>query len=128
MDQLLDPIEKYLDHTGDITEYVVRGAITNCSSGSSHDVLNMPYSHGVFLKSQPQANIADSASIVNITSFGICSVTSAKCVPAITSKWVNMADTKLTIDGEDALLKNAKLCCVTGGIISISDSGQNIDA
>ena len=118
-------MEKYLECRSDITEYVVRGGEIRCSSGTLPDVLNMPYSHGVFLKNQPQMNIADSVVGANIICFGGCTVTQSICVPSIASKWVNMSSTKLTIDGEDALLKNANLVCVVGGRITISDSGQN---
>ena len=125
MADVADTIEKYLKGTSDITEYVVRGGTINCSLGTLPDVLNMPYSHGVFLKDQPQMNIADSVSGSNIICFGGCTVTKSKCVPSIATKWINMAGTKLKIDGEDALLKNANLICVIGGRITISDSGQS---
>ena len=84
----------------------------------------MPYSHGVFLKGQPQANIADSVNGVNIISFGMCAITRGACVPSIATRWINMSNTKLTIDDIEALLKNARLFCVVGGKITISNSGQ----
>jgi len=117
-------VEKYLLDEGNISEYVVRGGTVECTSGSHPDVLNMPYSHGVFLKDQPQLNITDSVGGVNIISFGACAVTGAKCVPATASNWINLSKTKLHIDEEEALIKNAKLFCTVGGKISIIDSGQ----
>ena len=117
-------IKKYLSGINDKSEYVVRGATIYCSAGALPDVLNAPYSHGVFLMGKPQLNIADSASGSNIICFGGCAITQTKCAPSIASKWINMAPTKLKIDGEDALLKNANLVCAAGGRITISDSGQ----
>lgn len=117
-------VEKYLECGGNITEYVVRGGKTRCTSGSHPDVLNMPYSHGVFLKGQPQMNIADSNTGMNVISFGTCAITRAKCVPALPADWVNLSVTKLRIDDEEALMKDAKLFCTIGGKISITDSGQ----
>ena len=117
-------VKKYLDDGGNITEYVVRGGTVNCSAGSHPDVLNMPYSHGVFLKDQPQLNITDSNSGKNIISFGGCGIKLGKCVPALPSDWVNLSVTKLRIDDEEALMKDAVLFCAIGGKITISDSGQ----
>lgn len=117
-------VEKYLECDTNITEYVVRGGTVRCSAGSHPDVLNMPYSRGVFLKCQPQLNITDSNAGTNIISFGGCSITLGGCVPSFASNWINTSTTKLRIDNEEALMKDAKLFCTVGGRISITDSGQ----
>jgi hypothetical protein len=117
-------LEKYLDDGTEIIEYVVRGGIIQCSAGSSTDVLNMPYSHGVFLKDQPQLNIKDSNSGENVISFGFCSIKLAGCSPSLPDDWINGAKTKLKIAGEEALLKDACLFCAVGGEITIVTSGQ----
>jgi hypothetical protein len=117
---------KFLEDQGNIEEYVVRGGTIECDKGSHYDRLNMPHSHGVFLRGQAQMNVADSKARENIISFGACSgaCPMPKCTPAIATKWINMTEPKLHIDGEMALLKNAYLFCVFGGRISIVDSGQ----
>ena len=117
-------LEKYLDDGTEIIEYVVRGGIIQCFAGSSTDVLNMPYSHGVFLKDQPQLNIKDSNSGTNVISFGFCSIKQAACVPVLPDDWVNGSKTKLKIAKEEALLKDACLFCGVGGEITILTSGQ----
>lgn len=118
-------MERYLEHVENIAEYVVRGAKIKCTSGYSTDVLNMPYSHGVFLRDQPQLNVKDSKSGSNIVSFGFCSKKEAICKPELTDNWINNSETNLKVANEYALLKNACLFCGLGGKITINTSGQN---
>jgi len=117
-------VEKYLTCNNNIAECVVRGGKVECAAGAKPDVLNMPYSHGVFLKNQPQLNISDSKGGVNIFSFGSCSITTGPCVPAFATDWINTSNTKLRIDQKEALLKDAVLFCTVGGKVTITDSGQ----
>ena len=84
----------------------------------------MPFSHGVFLKGEAQANIMDSKPILNIRSFGVCKITQVACVPATGVPWVNMQSTNLMIEGFPALIEDAVTFCAIGGIIKINNSGQ----
>lgn len=119
-------LKKQLSDGGNKTTYVVRGATISCTLGTAKDVINLPVSHGVYLKGKAQLNVADSVPGKNILSFGCCKKASPPppCTPAICMKWINNMDTKLIIDKEKALLKGAKLTCVSGGIISIDKDGQ----
>jgi hypothetical protein len=117
-------VEKYLTCENNITEYVVRVGKVRCAAGLKPDVLNMPYSHGVFLKGHPQLNITDSKAGVNIFSFGSCSILQGPCAPSFERDWINNSITKLRIDGEEALLKDGILFCIHGGKVSIIESGQ----
>jgi len=119
-------MKKQLTDGGNKSSYVVRGASISCSLGTAKDVLNLPISHGVYHKGKAQLNVADSVPGKNIISFGCCKKSSPPppCTPAICMKWINYMDTKLIIDNEKALLKDATLTCMSGGIISIDDDGQ----
>lgn len=119
-------INEYLTESGDIAEYVVRGGTMSCTLGSAPDRLNMPYSHGVFLKDKPQLNVTDSKGGSNIICFGTCSrsVPPPVCTPTIATNWVNMSDTKLRIEEKEALIDNALVFCIYGGTIRITDNGQ----
>lgn len=119
-------VDKNLEEQGNLSEYVVRGACIVCSMGSASDVINMPYSHGVFLKDNPQVNIADSSGGLNIISFGVCSrsVPPPPCTPAIAMDWINLQETKLQVGSDTALIKDAVVFCTFGGKIEITDSGQ----
>ena len=114
---------KFLEDQGNIEEYVVRGGEIECDKGSDYDLLNMPRSHGVFLRDRAQMNVADSKGGENIISFGTCD-RGCPCDPDINTNWVNATEPKLHIDDEMALLKNAHLYCINGGRITITDSGQ----
>lgn len=119
-------MKKQITDGGNKTTYVVRGAVISCSLGSAKDVLNLPLSHGVYLKGKAQLNVADSKPGTNIISFGTCKRSSPPpvCTPSICTKWINHLDTNLIIDKEKALLKDANVTCVFGGIISIEQDGQ----
>lgn len=119
-------MKKQLTDGGKKTSYVVRGATISCTLGTAKDVLNLPVSHGVYLKEKAQLNIGDSKPGKNILSFGCCmrAEPPPPCVPAICMDWINHMDTKLIIDNKKALLKSATVTCINGGIISIDDDGQ----
>jgi len=116
-------MEKTIDSTSEISEYVVCGATTKCTKASGPSKLLMPESHDVFLKGKPQCNITDNLPLLNILSFGGCKVIGS-CVPAVVLPWINKRATTLLLDGEKALIKDAIAVCSVGGIISIEDSGQ----
>jgi hypothetical protein len=119
-------MDKTINDSGKLSEYVVGGATMSCTLGTIKSPLQMPSSHGVFLKGKPQCNITDYKPYKNIISFGVCKRQSPPpaCTPAINTPWVNKQDTNLLIDGQKALIKDANSFCALGGIISIEKSGQ----
>ena len=117
-------VEKAIEVTSRPSEYVVRGAKIRCRRGSNMEVINIPSSHGVLIKDKYQLNVADSKPGINIRSFGLCRITDTVCTPSIRTKWVNLYDTNLLIEEEEALIKDAILFCTQGGMIEIIDSGQ----
>lgn len=130
--------------------YVVRGAKLQCSQGTDPGVLNMMYSHGVFIKDKPVLNVDDAicgANISKINAFGLCKLKQGlPCEPEIAfgSKWTGGKEDVL-IEGAPALLNNSTLMCSCqgvqeaiasffgadstgsggGGIITITDDGQD---
>lgn len=67
---------------GEVYTYVVRGAETVCDQGSKPSKLNIPNSHGVFLKNQPQLNIMDAKPNINIMPYGKCKKLGGPCRPS----------------------------------------------
>ncbi|MFC7558036.1 DUF4280 domain-containing protein [Paenibacillus farraposensis] len=123
--------------------YVVRGAKLQCSQGTDPGVLNMMYSHGVYIKDKPVLNVDDAicgANISKINAFGLCKLKQGlPCEPEIAfgSKWTGGKEDVL-IEGAPTLLSNSTLMCSCqgvpgisssvqggGGIISIIDDGQD---
>jgi len=119
-------MENTLQDNSELSEYVVHGATLQCTLGTAKSTLNMPLSHGIFLKDKAQCNIGDRIPIKNIVPFGNCTITSPPppCVPATLLPWINKKDTTLSLNGQKALIKNAICVCAIGGIITIEDSGQ----
>lgn len=115
-----------IDDKSNVVQYVVRGATMKCSLGTDKDVLNLPFSHGVFLKDKAMTNIADSLGGKNIMCFGSCLISSPPppCSPAVSMNWINGSETKLLIEGVEALLDDAKVTCSISGVIDFIDSGQ----
>jgi RHS repeat-associated protein len=125
---------------GDAQEYVVEGATLKCSCGDRTSKLQTPGRKNVRIQNKLQANIMDFKPMKNIQPFGQCSsltnptvaaATAANhgrlkkmpCVPNITISWINgKSDNKM--DGAPALLAKSTNCCLYGGVISITDSGQ----
>ena len=123
-------------------EYVCTGAKLRCTCGTSQSTLKATPKN-VTLSGHDQANIADTASMVNIHSFGRCRsllfpataaataanygrLTPMPCVPRPVPRWFAV-DPQSLLYGEPALLRSATLQCVFGGIISIVNPGQNLE-
>lgn len=141
-------MEKKVEEQSNLSQYVVRGGVIRCSLGTHTDVLNIPFSHGVLLKNQPQLNVSDCKSGTNIRCFGSCLSSDLKkdlekdlksdskddfesglppiCTPTFSpgSKWINHQDTHLKIENEKALIQDATLQCLYAGKIAIITSGQ----
>ena len=122
--EVLGPIQslKEIDGTGS-DSYVVRGAKTRCSLGTSSSHLDLKTCHGVYLHDKPQMNVMDFIPEANIQPFGTCLVSKAPCTPAITGPW-QQGKNNVLIEGQPALLNTSTNFCTMGGIITITNNGQ----
>jgi hypothetical protein len=140
-------MERSLTENGTVCGYVVRGAVIQCSLGSHTDVLNVPKSHGAYIKNQVQLTVADCKAGTNILCFGACKQAGAPspvqetiggnpdpatpaepapfpvCAPVLNSQWINHHTTHLRLEGRTALLQDANLMCARGGEIKIIRNG-----
>ena len=120
--------------------YVCSGAMMKCTMGSSPAKLTVLPSRTVDLAGQPQANISDHKSMVNLGAFGLCrsmgflataSATAAAhghltpmpCVHNTPAPWMGGKMDTL-IKGQPALLKSSTCICMWGGKISLITNGQ----
>lgn len=120
--------------------YVCSGATMRCTFGTSQAKLTVLPSRTVYLTGQPQANISDHTSMVNLAPFGRCrslgypataSATAANhghltpmpCLHNTPIPWMG-GKTDVIIKGEPALLKTSKCQCLWGGTISLVTDGQ----
>jgi uncharacterized Zn-binding protein involved in type VI secretion len=116
---------------------VTSTAMVQCSFGVAPATLNVIPS-GVLIEGKPAATITDSAPMVNVPPFGMCTslgnptvaaataaalgvLTPMPCVPA-TTPWVNGATTT-TIGGKPALTLGAQCTCAYAGVIQIVNPG-----
>ena len=104
--------------------YVVRGAEISCSEGSDPGVLNLPLSHGIYIKEQPVMNVADVIPLDNVGRCGFCKKDGSVCEPdTFFNKW-SQGKEDVLVEGEAALLSRSELICRKGGIIKIEMDGQ----
>jgi|SRR5690625_463215 len=113
-------------------------AMLQCSFGVAPTTLAVLPTSRVLIEGKPAATITDSAPLVNIPSFGMCSslanptvasatsaalgvLTPMPCVPAPTP-WVGGAATTM-IGGRPALTAGATATCAYGGVIQILNPG-----
>ena len=129
-------------------EYIVRGAKMKCSCGSNSRKINLPVSHGSYVKyeecgtEKPILN-ADDNTKENISYFGVCEhgkedelidviddngtliCSKKKCKLEIDNcKWMVTKDDYL-VDGKPALTTDSLMFTNCGGIITFTTSGQN---
>ena len=118
---------------------VCGGALCQCSFGTAPSTLQvLPQSKTMSV--QPIANIMDHKPMVNIMSFGLCSslanpqvaaatsaamgvLTPQPCIPNTTFPWVPGSPTVL-VANKPALNNTSKLTCLWGGVIQITQPGQ----
>ncbi len=118
---------------------VCGGAMCQCSFGmtpSSLQVLPLNKTMNI----QPVANIMDNKPMVNILPFGMCTslsnpqvaaatsaalgvLTPQPCLPVISAPWVPGSPTVL-VGNKPALNNSSKLMCNWGGVIQITQPGQ----
>ena len=120
--------------------YVCSGAIMKCTMGTAPAKLTVLPTRTIFLAGQPQANISDHQTMVNLAPFGLCrslafpptaaataaalgTLTPTPCMHNTPAPWfVGKMDTLL--QGQPALLKSCKCQCMWGGTISLVTDGQ----
>ena len=111
-----------------------------CTMGTSPAKLTVLPTRTIYLARQPQANISDHQSMVNLAPFGLCrslafpptaaataaalgTLTPMPCMHNTPAPWfVGKMDTLL--QGQPALLKSCKCQCMWGGTISLVTDGQ----
>lgn len=120
--------------------YVCSKAKIKCSCGDKISTLTVLPTRTIWLTGEPQANISDHQSMVNIAPFGKChtvaypptgSATAANhgkltpmpCVPNTPFPWMNGKNDVL-LKGDPALLKSSSCKCVWGGTITFTYDGQ----
>jgi len=120
--------------------YVCSGAMMKCTMGTSPAKLTVLPIRMVHIAGQPQANISDHVSMVNLAPFGLCrslaypltasataaalgTLTPMPCQHNTPVPWLGGKMDKL-IQGQPALLKSSKCQCMWGGTISLITDGQ----
>lgn len=120
--------------------HVNMGSMMQCSFGAAPSTLIVLPQNRVLTNSVPGANIMDNKPIVNIPPFGMCSspsnptvaaattaalgvLTPMPCVPVTPAPWAPGAPTVL-LANMPALDNNSKLMCTWGGVIQITNPGQ----
>lgn len=111
--------------------FVVRGAGIRCTCGSQTGKLDMPSSHGSYIRDKAMMNQGDCKAGLdkNIPPFGSCS-SPAKgmdktCMPMLATEWLNVKEDTL-VDGKPALTTDSMIVCGFGGIITFEDAGQGV--
>ncbi|WP_297425759.1 DUF4280 domain-containing protein [Clostridium sp.] len=124
--------------------YIVRGAKMVCDKGTHRRKINLPYSHGSYIKGKPMMYKKDRVIGENISYFGICTgdcpsseniylvgengqtVSGKKCAVTILDDWMDVKEDAL-IRGEPALTTDSVLVCKYGGQITFVTTGQEDD-
>jgi hypothetical protein len=116
---------------------VTSTALVQCSFGLAPATLNV-IPAGVMIEGKPAATITDSAPMVNVPPFGMCTslanptvaaataaalgvLTPMPCVPQ-TTPWVNGATTTM-IGGKPGLTLGAQCMCAYAGVIQVVNPG-----
>lgn len=116
----------------------VQTAMLMCSFGVAPATLSPMPPPTVLIEGKPAATITDSAPLVNVPPFGMCTslgnpqvaaataaalgvLTPMACIP-VTTPWVNGA-TKTMVAGKPALTMGAQCQCAYGGVIQILNPG-----
>ena len=105
----------------DQLEYIVRNALMVCDKGAAPAFFLPTHNTHVKIQGLLVANKLDKQPLVNIPTFGICSLTQKPCVPGCT-EWQKTY--KLRIEGQETLLFRSEMPCSLGGKIQFVTSGQ----
>jgi len=103
-------------------EYLIHGGFLKCSAGSAPSQIIVTSNHSIFIQQLQVATELDKISIVNIQTFGLCSITQKPCIPAPLF-WQNTHD-EVEICGLKSLTKKSCINCGIGGKIDPVISGQ----
>ena len=106
----------------DQLEYVVRNALMMCDRGAAPAFFLPTHNAHIKIQGCLVANKLDKQPLVNIPTFGICSLTQKPCVPACT-EWQKTY--KLRVKGQETLLFRSEMPCSLGGKINCVTSGQS---
>lgn len=98
-------------------------ATMQCDKGAAPAKLAVTSQQFVRADGKLVATQADCAPLVNIPSFGVCSVTQKSCVPA-TQPW-SEPRSKDTVNGAKKLTDASTCRCSIGGTIRFLDSGHS---
>lgn len=111
-----------------------------CTMGTSPAKLTVLPTRTVYLTGQPQANISDHKTMVNLAPFGLCrslgfpatasataaamgTLTPMPCMHNTPMPWMG-GKMDYLVKGQPALLKSCKCQCMWGGTISLVTDGQ----
>lgn len=128
--------------TGPAYSYICSKAKIKCTNGDKISTLTVLPSRTIWLYGQPQANISDHVSMVNIAPCGKCHTTAypptgaataanhgkltpMPCVPNTPFPWMG-GKNDVMLKGDPALISTSKLKCIYGGTITITFDGQNV--
>ena len=110
---------------------VVNGAMLQCTCGDAPTPLTVTSQMQAKIGNQLAATIMDHAPTVNIAPFGTCKTLTAAasgvptpCVPATVAPWSPGSTSIVNIGNFPGLLNTDKLACTVGGMISITNPGQ----
>ncbi|GGE67226.1 uncharacterized protein DUF4280 [Pedobacter psychrotolerans] len=100
--------------------YAFHGVILKCDKGATVlPLLTTPKKHAV---SKLQiATVTDNIPVVNIPSFGVCSITGSACMP-VAPQWLKAHDGAQKVLGQAPLLFSSYCKCQAGGTIEIFPS------
>ncbi|MEF9478730.1 DUF4280 domain-containing protein [Chryseobacterium sp. 1B4] len=106
-----------------MSQIITENASLSCDKGVAPSQLKV--TSNVFYKADNKliATEQDKMAAVNISTFGICSVTRIACVPAIT-KWDNTAE-ETCINTYNVLTEKSTCACAMGGLITVKDKGHS---
>lgn len=100
--------------------YAFHGVILKCDKGATVlPLLATPKKHAV--NGLPIATVTDNVPIVNIPSFGVCSITGSACIP-MAPQWLKAHDGAQKVLGQAPLLFSSYCKCQAGGTIEIFPS------
>lgn len=122
--------------------YVCSNAKIRCSCGTKKSTLTVLPERSIWLTGEPQANVSDHVSKLNIAPFGKCislaypptsAATAANqgvlkpmpCIPGTVFPWIGGKDDVL-LKGQPALLSTSFCKCIYGGKITIDFDGQKL--
>ena len=110
---------------------VILGAKLQCTCGDAPSDLIVMSQFNNLIDNKLAATIMDHKPLANILPFGTCktltaaaSGTPTPCVPATAAPWMPGSTSLVLIGNYPALLNSDKLACTVGGMISVTDPGQ----